>query len=708
MLLAFAGFGRASAQPGAVPVSAVHVAPSLDPRAPQAEWADSVALALPWDVVHGRKAADATSVRVLTDGRFLYVRFDAQQSGPIVISQQSDDVIVGGSSGNSGTLSWSNDDAVWVDLWPAGTAGFKYQFEANPAGSHNEASSENAAFAPHWESRGAVHDGGYTVTMAIPMAVMHGVRAGTWYVQFIRYVRTTGAEYVWSFDVAQTNAEDPARAGTLQIPVVSVVAAKPRPRLAPYLLGSLASPSAGGSTSRLGGDVSIPVAATASFYATWHPDYSNVELDQQSISPTVYQRQFTEVRPFFTQAASFYNNFNCDVCSGYRTILYTPGIPTPSQGYAFEGKTGNFGYAAFDAIGTAGSPRTDAAAAITYVSTDHRWNAELQHVTADIPGVVDDANEIGVNWSDLRYLSAYMNYSTETGSLVPDAGRARAVDAGAGFANQNFALFGSVRSVGAFFNPEDGFDAHPDIAGYGVYSARVWTFAPASKLQSAGISLDLDRYQGTLYGQSQSDQQLLVDVLTKSTWDFQAFTGSDYWRFGTTLSPISQSGGFSVTYHSGLQNNLGNFPAHGASATPTQIQYYTGRFGEGRLDTWLRTSTMRVGLRGALTFAVDDTSQRFSVGGIASNIQWFDSAAYSYQIDRNSSIAVGVRRITGSPPQPNGGGNCIGACANVSVAYHLRLKNEELYVAYGDPNTLVTVPQAILKVIFYGGGQKGT
>jgi hypothetical protein len=36
------------------------------------------------------------------------------------------------------------------------------------------------------------------------------------------------------------------------------------------------------------------------------------------------------------------------------------------------------------------------------------------------------------------------------------------------------------------------------------------------------------------------------------------------------------------------------------------------------------------------------------------------------------------------------------------------LRNEEFYLAYGNPNTLITVPQALLKVIFYFGGQKGT
>ena len=60
------------------------------------------------------------------------------------------------------------------------------------------------------------------------------------------------------------------------------------------------------------------------------------------------------------------------------------------------------------------------------------------------------------------------------------------------------------------------------------------------------------------------------------------------------------------------------------------------------------------------------------------------------------------------PPEPNGGGNCIGVCSNVSVAYHLRMRDYEIYTAYGDPNTLSTVPQAIFKVIFYAGAQKGT
>ena len=681
-------------------VPAAQVAPSLDPVGSPSTWGQDASAPLTWDVAHTHPSTEPTTVRITTDGKFLYVRFEATQREPVIAIQQSNDTVTGGSNINGG-IAYS-DDAVWVDLWPTGPGGFQYQFESNPHGIHNEASSENVAFAPQWESHGASTAQGYTVTMAIPLSVIHGAHGGDWRMQFVRYERSTGALNIWSYDASQTNPDDVSRAGTVTLPPLAKPPL-PRPRVGVYGLGAIASAPAGGSTSRMGADFSIPVTQTASVFGTLHPDYSNVELDQQSISPTVFPRTFSEVRPFFTQAANFYG-FNCDVCSGFRTLLYTPAIPTPSQGYAFEGKQGNLGFTGFDAIG---DKRNDSAAALTYTTNDTHWSATFNHVMADLPNLVDDSNGVNLNWFNGKYLSAYIDDSRESGTLVTDPGQAEWIEGGGGWLNQHFALFGSMRQVGSQFNPVDGFDSHPGIAGYALYTARVWTFAPRSFLSSAGISGFLDRYQGVSYGVAQSDNQLLVDLLTKSTFDVQLYTGSAYWRFGQVLTPISQNGGFSITYHSGMQNNLNNFPTHGASSTPTTISYSTGRYGDGRLDTWFRSSTMRVGSRGSLTLTVDNTAQWLN-GKAPDNVQWFDSVAYSYQIDRDSSFAVGLRRVIGMPPQPNGGGNCMGTCSNISVAFHRRFRNEELYAAYGDPNTLITVPQFIFKLIHYIGSQKGT
>jgi hypothetical protein len=675
-----------------VAIAKVDAAPPLDATLTASGWSQAAAVTLGWDMVRARPASETTTAWLTTDGHALYVRFDAAQREAIAAAQHSNDVGQG------------NDDAVWIDLWPNGLHGYFYQFQATPIGTHYETSSENTGYAPTWESHGTMHDGGYTVTMRIPLDVLRGVHGGPWKVQFVRYIHSTGEEQVWSYDRTQTSPDDIARAGTMMLPALAgITVARPKPRLAIYGLGEAASKTNGGSTSRTGADVSIPITPTASFYSTFHPDYSNVELDQQSIAPTVVQRFFSEVRPFFTQAASFYDYYNCDACPAINA-LYTPAIPTPREGYAIEGKQGPFGFASFDAIGDG---RSDIASSLSYTTPDTRWFSSVQRVSADLPGVVDDTTNIGTGYTDLKHLSLYFNYGSDSGTnvLVPDRGQY--YDLGGGWANQTFGVFAATRKVGAYYNPVDGFVSHPGIAGYALYSAKIWDFDARSKLAAVGIAGFIDRYQGPTQGYAQTDNSLLLDILTKSAFDLQLFSGSNYWRFGTIMTPISQNAGFSLTYHSGLQtNNPGQFPYHGTSSDPTSISYNTGRYGLGRLDTWFRTSTIRAGSRGAFSLAIDDTAQWLPTGH--DNIQWFDSLSYVYQISQDSSLAVGVRRVIGEPPIPNGGGNCVGTCSNVSVAYHKRFAHMELYLAYGNPNALTTVPQAIFKLIFYAGAEKGT
>lgn len=685
-------------------IAASHIAvtqaadPPLDPSAPLAQWAQATSVTLPWNEIKSQRASEPTTARITTDGHALYVRFDAVQHEPIAAAQHTNDVGQG------------NDDECWIDLWPNGLGGYFYQFFVTPNGTHYEFSSENTAYSPDWESAGATHGGGYTVTMRIPFEVLRNAHGGTWTVQFVRAVHATGEQQVWAYDKVQMQPDnygssDYAHAGTMEIPPLSVGLARPKPRAAIYALGEAASRTIGGSTSRVGADLSIPITPTASFYSTFHPDYSNVELDQQSIAPTVYQRYYNEVRPFFTQAANFYNQFNCDACPNVQS-LYTPAIPTPREGYAVEGKAGQLGFATFDAIGD--NDRNDLASALVYTSPNTMWQATLQRVGVNLPGLTDDATETGLAYYDLKHVSAYFNYANDAGTNVLAPDRAQYYDFGGGWMNQTFGLFAATRKVGEYYNPVDGFVSHPGIAGYALYSAKIWDFSGDDKLASVGLSGFIDRYQGPEMGQAQSDNQVLLDVLTRHAIDLQLFTGSNYWRFGEVLTPISQNGGFSLTYDSGLQtNNPGQFPNHGTSSTPTTIGYNTGRYGTGRLDTWFRTSTIRVGNRGALTLALDDTAQWLPAPG-PNNIQWFESVSYAYQIGPWSSFAIGVRHVIGNPPLPNGGGDCIGDCSNVSIAYHLRLRNSEFYLAYGDPNALTTVPQAIFKIIFYAGAQKGT
>jgi hypothetical protein len=551
MLTAFAGVwlaAPAAARSGFPALAVPEFGPPLDPSTPPAAWAGAAGVKLGWNVLAERPASEATAAAISTDGKALFVRFDAVQREPVAAAQHTNSVGQG------------NDDAVWIDLWPGGSSGYFYQFQATPNGTHYQSSSENTSYSPSWESQGATHAGGYTVTMRIPLDIMRGVSADhPWKAQFVRFVHATGEEQVWSYDATQNNADDLARAGTLTMPPIHVAIGRPKPRLAAYALAEAASKTIGGSTSRVGADLSIPITPTASFYATFHPDYSNVELDQQSISPTVFARYYSEVRPFFTQGANFYGQFDCDACPTIQE-LYTPAIPTPREGYAIEGQQGPLSFASFDALGDDG--RSDIASALDFTSTDRRWRAVVQRVSVDTNSFVDDVVTAGLAYYDLKHISMYFNYGSDSGTdvLVPNQGQR--YDFGGGWSNQSFGFFGSVRKLGEYYDPADGFVSHPGIAGYALYSAKIWTFGPSSKLAAVGVAGFFDRYQGPTQGVAQSDNSLLLDILTKSALDLQLYSGSNYWRFNdpTTglgvLTPISQNAGFQFTYHSGCKPTI--------------------------------------------------------------------------------------------------------------------------------------------------------
>jgi hypothetical protein len=172
-------------------------APTVDPRADNAAFDPAAIAQLSWDGTKQSPADQQTMARVATDGKFLYVRFDATQKERI-----SSITPVDGKSGG---------DLVWIDLQPSGATSPVYHFVANPDGSGYANSS--AGSTPRFESAGTSFDGGYTVTMKIPLAQLHAVQAGgPWTVQFGRTVAASGSQLVWSHE------GNVAQAGTMSLP----------------------------------------------------------------------------------------------------------------------------------------------------------------------------------------------------------------------------------------------------------------------------------------------------------------------------------------------------------------------------------------------------------------------------------------------------------------------------------------------------------
>jgi hypothetical protein len=679
---------RAATSQIAVPT--VTAAPPLDPKADLSAWTAAASVTLTWDVQHQKPSSEQSVVHIATDGSFLYVRFDVAQREGLLQQQHTNDV-------GDGT-----DDEVWIDMWPNGPNGFYYQFAATSNGTHFQYSSENTAYDPSWVSFGSTVPGGWVTTMKIPLKVLRGSGGADWRFQFVRIVRSTGERQIWSWGPLQTNGDDVNYAGPVKGMAPAAVS-KASPRVAVYGLGAVGSPGSGLSTSRMGADFSLPVTATSSIYGTVHPDFSNVEVDQQTISPTAYQRVYTEVRPFFTQGANYYDPFDCDICPTTEQ-LYTPSIPTPRDGYAFEGKQGLFSFAGFDAIGDG---RDDGAMMLQVHSPNNQWSGAIQQVDADLPGIVDHTTTAGLHFNDSQHWDAFFNYGEDQGTNVLNDSRNKRIDGGAIYYTNTFAGGVSMRSFGQYYVPVDGYIQHPDIAGYAVFENKEWLFPASSWLDSIQFWEFLDRYHDHTGALDQTDNNVALDVLTHNLIDIQGAIGSSYLKLPSgVFTPVSQDG-IQFTWHSGSANNPGNNGNHGSSATPTVISWNGGRFGPGYLTSWLRSSTMRAGMRGTLTLEVDNTNDWIDHG--TPNIQWLERLSYSYLIGPTTSVAFGIRKIDGTAPLIDTMVPPIFINAwNVSFDYHKRWGPNELYFAYGDASQVYTVHEFILKLIHYFGAEKGT
>jgi len=646
-------------------------------------WKSAAVAHLGYDLRYHAAAAQPTTIYLITDGPFLYVGIDARQTARVRATEHTNGVGL------------DTDDEVQVDLWPNGTSGFRYKFTSTPIGTHYQFSTENNSFEPEWWTVGHIVDGGYTITMKIPLSVMHGTGSGTWRIQFIRYVAVTNDVFIWSWGAAQQNFNDVTYSGSLTgLPRLS--AQRGKSRVGVYGLGELAPGSNGGDTSRVGADISIPIATGTSFVSTLHPDYSNVEVDQQTIAPTAFQRFFNDFRPFFTQGANVYS-YPQGVCPDCNVSeFYTPAIPTPSEGFAVEGQRGLF---SFGALHTDIAGRTDTGDAIDYVSPNQRTAIDFQGSQVDESGLHDRADGMTFTQNNLTDFQVFARYGNDAGTNVLDGAQAQRYEAGAGWFDAKGATVNAVmRKVGLFFHPVDGFVQHPDIAGYDVDFFEPFKFATTDRFTEFDVNGSLSRYHDHTGELDQTNEFINTSLTTRTLFNLQVSTGSAYVLLPPVFTPVSQAGA-QIGY------NLN-------SLLPSFVGFNHGRFGPGNLDSWFRSATVRTGTRGALTLEADDTDQFVDTGDRVT--QWLERADYAYQSGPDQAYAFGIRRIIGlapllfelTPQQIKA--LPVADAWNLSAAYHRKVPGGELYVVYGDAAGFRTSPRFIVKYIKYFGADKGT
>jgi hypothetical protein len=673
-----------STSPDTVTVPTLAAPPSMQGTI-DVSWDPAATLTLGQDFTYRRPAAEATEVRVAQDSTGLDIAFIVTQAEPLVQRQQT--------NGSSVT----SDDYVGVYLYPHGTVGFQYAFFANPEGTRYQTSSENSAYTPQWTAIGHATPTGYVVTMRIPLEVIRSGGSTTWRAQFVRATVATNGLASWTFSLREQNVNDPAFAGTLVgVGVKRSTASRPKPRAQIYGLGEATTRANGGNTSRIGTDFSLPVTPTASFVGTLHPDYSNVEIDQQTIAPSAFAYQYAEVRPFFTQAAQAFNyNFSCSDCP---MLLYTPAIPTFREGYALEGTQGPVTFGAYDAIGDG---RVDQAEAFDYnkETTENFFSANLQRVAVDTStGLHDELNSFqgGVN-NQKTHFFVYGNVAFESGDLVTVPGEANYQEYGFGYASATTVAVLNAQRIGAQFDPVDSFVPQTDITGYEWFARKTFNFSPTYFLHDIQVADFYARYHNRFGDLDQTD------TAERTQFDFRNLI---------TAKVNFSANGVQVADREFLpfDGNLLYLGYKVNTVTPTYVQRTYGKYYHGQLDanTYLTTLPLRKRLN--LTLEGDQDTYFTHYPGETSGTQWLERASLDWQITRDASFDVGARRIFG-PYLPNSYAlppfGTVTA-SNVSVAFHLLNRRNEFYIVYGDPNSLSTTPALFIKWIRYIGAPKGT
>ncbi len=647
-------------------------------------WASGAHLTLSEDFTNRRPSSEATSVVIARDGDSIDIAFDARQREPQIATQHT----------NSSAV--TSDDYVGVYFWPQGSHGFTYGFASNPRGARYQGSSENSAYAPQWTAVAKSDADGYTVTMRIPLRLIRSGGSNVWRVQFVRQVVATNSVDVWKYSPAATSVTDPVAAGTISNFLVTSASSRPKPRAQIYALGEATNAANGGSTSRLGADFSLPVTPTSSLVASIHPDFSNVEVDQQTISPTPFAYQYSEVRPFFTQVGqSFDHLFSCTNCP---TLLYTPSIPTFRDAYAYEGTQGPLSFGAFDAVGVG---RDDAAEALNYSEQTSRYADQfsVQHESVDATGGINDDTTIFTGGYQNRNTHAfvYANGAIDRGSLITSPGDANYLEVGAGAATSTQTYGITYQQVGAQFSPLDGFVAQNDITGYEGFYNKTFNFGEQDVLHDISVNAFGAEYRNryALRAQEDASEQINFDLRDLAT--VHVYSGESAVRIEQGQFLPYDGNGALIGYKF-------------QTATPSYVQYTGGPYYHGKLNAWSYVTTLPVAPRVHLRLESDEDQYLTHALAEAGSSYWLDRASLDWQLSRDASFDVGARRLVGTP-LPGAFGFSPGLPAgagNITAAFHLLQQKNEFYFVYGDPNSLTTKPALYFKWIRYIGAPKGT
>ncbi|HET9341457.1 MAG TPA: hypothetical protein VFO25_00910 [Candidatus Eremiobacteraceae bacterium] len=703
---------------------------SLDPSLRDPAWRSGrVSSSGFWDLTRRSVAQFDTTVYMLYDDHDVYVAFHVEQSGIPIVAQQ-----------RTNNVGFGLDDFIGVAIDTSGAGNQVYFFETTPRAIRYQQSSDNVRYTPRWQSAASIDGGSWNAVLAIPLDAMR-IRPGAqlmWRFNFIRGVSAVGEHYTWAYNGLMVDGpvgqgwptfSDARYWPTFKIDGGIGLASRPRSHAEIYSLGSAGSDrdrfqQSDGTFRRqpprpLGVDFTIPLTNTINAVGTIDPDFSNVEVDQQTIVPQEFPRQLQEYRPFFAQGANFLNESFVTYSSPTSPnlqVFYSPRIGPFDRGAKIEGTSGLYSlgmlsFRGFDRV--TGNTFDDFVYAFNHALPDRTFQYWVDGVSAHHSVAGDDATtDIGAQGRDLKTGFQWGDDQTiELGSWVPDPRVARNSNTFVAWFKPNWGTAIGYNDMSPNYNPIDGLTFNSDIRGMQGFAQGLGS-APWAK--NYAVTFNWDRWM------DRSGAIHEADTLATLTATFN--NGLSINNFGPSVGilrsydtpanpdcsgPIVGSSSFTgfPCYLNGRDRRFDLFQSafgyKDGTAKPIDASYSFGPFGDNYTQIFSLTTSRPIG-RYSLGFEYDGTLEHPIAGG-ALDSQWLRRISIGESLGAESNLSISLRSINGL------GGFAPSTGTDVALAFHRRFATgDELFLNYGTPAAFSTLHRLTLKYVLHVGGDAAT
>ncbi len=679
--------------------------PPLNASLSDPVWQTAVSATDFMDVTTHKSATQPTTAYLLYDDKNLYVGFRAEQPGVAIHAQQT-----------TNGIGFGQDDAVGVGIDTSGSGSQVYYFEATPRATRYQQSSESSRFAPNWQATAAINGTTWTAMFVIPLKDLRatGGKNATWRFNFIRIVAGVGEHYSWAYDGLMADAQPPTYPFFTDVrwwPALTglsltATAAKPQPRAEVYGLSSIGldrnvfqqanQTFATQPVRNYGLDFVYPFTSTVGLVGTLNPDFSNVEVDQQTIVPQEFQQNLAEYRPFFAQGAPYFNPNPMALNGNFGAvdqILYTPSIGTFDRAFKVEGTEGTDQFGVMQLRGLTGDNEAldDQAFGFKHALSDRSFLYWTDGVLAHHDGIGDDSTyEGGFVGRNLKSGMVYgFDQAFENTAIVttPDQTFAYTRNAFIDDHRPNYEWYLGWQDISPGYAPLDGFTNYNDARGP-VFSTDFTTQTPGFKEWTGYFTVDryLTRaglvHAADFFGTTDFTTKDLIHITLQqqtSSLDDPTITSGENQPFHQSTAIIGYRDG---------------------TSSPVDFSYGAGPWATYYLQQFNLSATSPLGSRFNLSAVYAGTHERSEQIGV--NGQILRSLSLGTSLSPDANVSLSLRSI-------NGTGGFATPGVNFAGGFHLKFHSgSELFMNYGSPAAPQTLYRFITKFLWRVGGGAGT